>query len=346
MAFAAVAPYDPTKPIDLSGVDGVTPGSRRLPRTSSPSTSLRLPQWADPAVAEAAGFHSIGDADGGHEHYVQWDWINDDVWLDPTRPRPRLRAAAGRQQQSSCRRCTCCPTTWRWRTSPDYGGALMQWHVHDDLCLTNDPVAPKSASPGPERHVPSAARQAPGMGDDPRLDRPHRAGRSPPSKASVPARSTKAAWCDHAHLVVGAGLRHDRGGHPGPSPSTTWSMLAGRDDLYEHTSPTSSEMALKQLIIPATCHLDREGQAQADQRRSMVPGPPTGTVDAPVPMSHVMDPAWSCGPVRRREGSSVRLGEVEGRLRPIHGQQRFRRVATDPRRRSAFSWSGGPCVAA
>jgi hypothetical protein len=26
---------------------------------------------------------------------------------------------------------------------PDIGGALMQWHVHDDLCFTTDPVQPR-----------------------------------------------------------------------------------------------------------------------------------------------------------------------------------------------------------
>ena len=26
---------------------------------------------------------------------------------------------------------------------PDWGGALMQWHVHDDLCLTDEPVDPQ-----------------------------------------------------------------------------------------------------------------------------------------------------------------------------------------------------------
>ena len=62
------------------------PSSRRSPRTSSPSTLVRLPQWADPAVAEAAGFHSIGDGRTGHEHYIHWDWIDDDVWLDPDAP--------------------------------------------------------------------------------------------------------------------------------------------------------------------------------------------------------------------------------------------------------------------
>jgi hypothetical protein len=28
---------------------------------------------------------------------------------------------------------------------PNIGGALMQWHIHDNLCFTDDPVAPKVA---------------------------------------------------------------------------------------------------------------------------------------------------------------------------------------------------------
>ena len=32
---------------------------------------------------------------------------------------------------------------------PDWGGALMQWHVHGDLCFTDDPVAPQVAGVKP-----------------------------------------------------------------------------------------------------------------------------------------------------------------------------------------------------
>ena len=28
---------------------------------------------------------------------------------------------------------------------PDIGGALTQWHIHDNLCFTKDPVAPQVA---------------------------------------------------------------------------------------------------------------------------------------------------------------------------------------------------------
>jgi hypothetical protein len=79
-------PYDPTKPIDLSGVEGVTPEQQAAAENLIAVTLVRLPQWADYHVAEAAGFVSIGDGLTGVEHYVHWDWIDDDVFLDPDQP--------------------------------------------------------------------------------------------------------------------------------------------------------------------------------------------------------------------------------------------------------------------
>ena len=39
---------------------------------------------------------------------------------------------------------------------PDIGGALMQWHIHDNLCFTDDPIAPQVAG------VISSRRRVPG----------------------------------------------------------------------------------------------------------------------------------------------------------------------------------------
>ncbi len=78
--------FDPTAPVDLSGTPGVTPEQQTFAEDLVTRTLRDLPQWSDPAVAEAAGFHSIGDAATGHEHYVQWDWLDDDVTLDPNHP--------------------------------------------------------------------------------------------------------------------------------------------------------------------------------------------------------------------------------------------------------------------
>jgi hypothetical protein len=135
--------YDPTKPIDLSGVPGVTPEQQAFAENLVAVNVVRLPQWADPAVAEAAGFHSIGDADTGFEHYIQWDWIDDDVWLDPDAPESLVYAPQPDGSKKLVSAMYMLPQDITLEEVPDYGGALMQWHVHDDLCLTRDRVAPQ-----------------------------------------------------------------------------------------------------------------------------------------------------------------------------------------------------------
>jgi hypothetical protein len=139
----ATVAYDPAKPIDLSGVDGVTPEQQAFAENLVAINVVRLPQWADPAVAEAAGFHSIGDADSGHEHYVQWDWIDDDVWLDPDAPESLVYEPQPDGSKKLVSAMYMLPHDVALEDVPDYGGTLMQWHVHDDLCLTADPFAPQ-----------------------------------------------------------------------------------------------------------------------------------------------------------------------------------------------------------
>ena len=106
----------PIVPIDLGGVPGVTPRSRPSPRTWSPRRFADLPQWSDFAVVDAAGFHSIGDGITGHEHYIQWDWIDDDVRLDPDRPEslvfePQTDGSKQLVSASSCSRAAIRSTT-------------------------------------------------------------------------------------------------------------------------------------------------------------------------------------------------------------------------------------------
>jgi hypothetical protein len=141
-AAASVPPkaYDPTKPIDLSGVPGVTPEQQARAENLIAITLLRLPRFADPAVAEAEGFRTIGDGFTGHEHYINWSYLDDGHLLDPDRPeslvyqtfrdgRPRQLVAAMYMLGS----------TDTLDDVPDLGGALTQWHVHEDLCFTDTP---------------------------------------------------------------------------------------------------------------------------------------------------------------------------------------------------------------
>ena len=143
-AADAPVPYDPTMPIDLSGTPGVTPEQQAFAENLIANTLINLPQWSDPEVAEAAGFRSIGDGATGHEHFVQWSWINDDVFLDPDHP----ESLVYEPQPDGSRRLVSAmymvPESWSLEDVPDWGGALMQWHIHSDLCFdVSDPDWPR-----------------------------------------------------------------------------------------------------------------------------------------------------------------------------------------------------------
>ena len=109
------------------------------------SSTLRdLPQWSDPAVAEEAGFRCIRDAATGYEHYIQWDWINDDVVLDPDHPESLVYRVEPDGSRTLVSAMYMLPETTALADVPDWGGPLMQWHIHSDLCFdVSDPEQPR-----------------------------------------------------------------------------------------------------------------------------------------------------------------------------------------------------------
>ncbi len=135
-ATATPKPYDPTKPIDLSGTPGVTPEQQAAAENIVAENVMRLSQWADYTDAIDAGFASIGDGSTGYEHYINWDWIDDDVVLDPDYP----EALVFSPQPDGSKKLVSAMYMLRPSVAladvPDIGGALMQWHVHDDLCFS------------------------------------------------------------------------------------------------------------------------------------------------------------------------------------------------------------------
>ncbi len=144
-AVVAPVPYDPTLPIDLGGVAGVTPQQQARAENLIALTLARLPQWSDPAVAEAAGFRSIGDGALGLEHYVQRAWVNDDVILDPDYPESLVYQPQADGSKKLMSAMFMLPDSVALADVPDIGGALTQWHIHNNLCYTPDPDAPKVA---------------------------------------------------------------------------------------------------------------------------------------------------------------------------------------------------------
>ena len=200
-AVVAPQPYDPALPIDLSGVEGVTPEQQARAENLIAITLHALPRFADPAVAEAEGWHSIGDGGTGYEHFVNWPLINDDKILDPDFPESLVYQVIG-GQKTLVAAMYMLPDEYTLDTVPDLGGPLTQWHIHDNLCYTPDPVAPKVAglrAPGGD------CRQGLVPGNENAMIHvwivPHECG--PFAALEGVGGGTIAAgeerWCDHAH---------------------------------------------------------------------------------------------------------------------------------------------------
>lgn len=142
-AAVAPVPYDPTLPIDLGGVPGVTPQQQARAENLVAITLIELPQFADPAYAESVGFRSIGDGFTGHEHYINWSYVNDDHILDPDYPESLVYAVdRGTGAKTLVSAMFMLPDGYTLDTAPDIGGTLTQWHIHDNLCFAPDASDP------------------------------------------------------------------------------------------------------------------------------------------------------------------------------------------------------------
>jgi hypothetical protein len=116
------------------------------------TTITDIPTWNTPAKAQAAGYRTIGDSVTGDEHYVNWSYVDDGHILDPKRPESLVYEYRGGSQKLVAA-MYMLPFGSTFADVPDVGGSLTQWHVHADLCLTEDPnqkfVAGFAALDGP-----------------------------------------------------------------------------------------------------------------------------------------------------------------------------------------------------
>jgi hypothetical protein len=134
-------PYDPTKPIDLSGTPGVTPAEQARAEQLIRDTLRDTKKFESPQAAYADGYRSIGDASTGDEHYVKWAYANDDHILDSKRPESLVYERKNGKQFLAAAMYSLPPGS-SFADVPDVGGPLTQWHVHNDLCLADNPADP------------------------------------------------------------------------------------------------------------------------------------------------------------------------------------------------------------
>ena len=142
-------PFIPGQPIDLGGVEGVTPEQQAEAELVLSNALYYLPRWADYTVAEAEGWSSIGDGVTGHEHFVNQSTFDDGKILDATAPESLVYANENGKRTLVAAMFMLPPGT-TMADVPDTGGALMQWHIHDNLCFNaNGKVAGLRTPGGP-----------------------------------------------------------------------------------------------------------------------------------------------------------------------------------------------------
>lgn len=126
--------------IDLSGFPGVTPEEQRRAEMLIYETRETLPRFATPEIATELGFTSIRDEATGVEHYINWTYINDEYELDPNYPESLVFAVEPDGSRRLVSAMYMLGDEYSLDTIPNVGGALTQWHIHDNLCFDRDPI--------------------------------------------------------------------------------------------------------------------------------------------------------------------------------------------------------------
>jgi hypothetical protein len=130
--------WDPTQPIDFSGVPGVTSEQQDRAESLVAATLADLPQFSDVTKLGALGFKSIGDSRSGFEHFINFGYIRDDAFLDPNRPESLVYQVDGDKRTLVSAMFIAKDMSISDPQLVDWGGPLMTWHVHEDLCWSLD----------------------------------------------------------------------------------------------------------------------------------------------------------------------------------------------------------------
>jgi len=141
-AHRQTVPYTATLPVDLGGVPGVSDEEVAEAEALVTASLEKLPRYADIATILDLGYRTIGDAENGFEHFMKWDLISDGRVLDPEYPESlvfKIDEATGKKTLSAAMFMANPGDTLD--TVPDLGGALVQWHIHNDLCFEGEPNA-------------------------------------------------------------------------------------------------------------------------------------------------------------------------------------------------------------
>ena len=137
-------PFNPSVPIDLAGIQGFTPEQGQRALALVENAKRDLPAFSNYATAIAAGYFSIGDEGSGYEHLIKYSLLNDGRFLDTTAPESLVYKVVGTSKTLVSAMFIAPPgTAMNDTTLVNYGGGLLQWHVHNNLCWKSVNGVPK-----------------------------------------------------------------------------------------------------------------------------------------------------------------------------------------------------------
>ena len=136
--------FDPAVPVDLNGIKGFTPEQGQRALALIENSKRDLPMFANYTTAISSGYFSIGDESSGYEHLIKYSLLNDNRFLDTTAPESLVYKVVGTTKTLVSAMFIAPPgTAINDTTLVNYGGGLLQWHVHDNLCWRNVNGVPK-----------------------------------------------------------------------------------------------------------------------------------------------------------------------------------------------------------
>lgn len=125
--------------ITLAGFPGVSAAQQARAEELVYQTRTILPKFATTDIAIANGYTSIQDSSTGVEHYVNWTYINDQHELNPDYPESLVFQVGPGGQRTLVSAMYMMGDAYTLETVPDIGGSLTQWHIHNNLCYSQDP---------------------------------------------------------------------------------------------------------------------------------------------------------------------------------------------------------------
>ncbi len=125
--------------ISLAGFPGVSAAQQARAEDLVFRTRTVLPKFATTDIAIANGYSSIQDSSTGVEHYVNWTYINDEHELNPDYPESLVFQVGPNGQRTLVSAMYMLGDSYTLETVPDIGGSLTQWHIHNNLCYSQDP---------------------------------------------------------------------------------------------------------------------------------------------------------------------------------------------------------------